>query len=388
MINCMNEVKAHSHLSASSAHRWFNCPGSVGLSKLMPPQPSSPYAEEGTLAHSWLEYKLHKSLLAKEIEKPAGELTEEMEEAIDVAVNYIGDKFMFATENNILIEGRFDLSYIHDGMFGTADFSGITPEGDLYVIDYKHGKGVVVDIEDNKQLLFYAVGAVNHFDVAPDTKVTMVIIQPRAMGQAVKEWCLTAGEIHDWTNILMEKAKEADQDNATLSPGKWCKWCPAQSRCPAMAKDMFGSVAKISIADIKKRELPKVELLTKEELINIIDNKEIIESWLEACYGYLQGAAIAGETVPGYKLVERKGHRKWSNPDEVIKEFSSLGEELYVQKPKELKSPAQLEKLKGIDKKSIASLAFTPTLGLTLVSEEDKRDAVAGVNADQMFLKC
>lgn len=382
------EVKAHSHLSASSAHRWFNCPGSVGLSKLMPPQPSSPYAEEGTLAHAWLEYKLHKSLLAKEIEKPAGELTDEMEEAIDVAVNYIGDKFMFATEESVLIEGRFDLSYIHEGMFGTADFSGLTPEGDLYVVDYKHGKGVVVDIEDNKQLLFYAVGAVNHFDVAADVKVTMVIIQPRAMGKAIKEWTITAGEIHDWTNILIEKAKEADQDNAPLKAGQWCKWCPAQSKCPAMAKDMFSSVAKIPVSEIKRRELPKPELLSKEDLINIIDKKDIIESWLEACYGYLQGAAVAGETIPGYKLVQRTGHRKWSNNEEVIKEFGSLGDDIYVIKPKELKSPAQLEKLKGIDKKSIAALAFTPNLGVTLVPEEDKRAAVAGVSADQMFSKC
>lgn len=382
------EIKAHSHLSASSAHRWFNCPGSVGLSKLMPPQPSSPYAEEGTLAHAWLEYKLHKSLLAKEIEKPAGELTDEMEEAIDVAVNYIGDKFMFATEESVLIEGRFDLSYIHEGMFGTADFSGLTPEGDLYVVDYKHGKGVVVDIEDNKQLLFYAVGAVNHFDVAADVKVTMVIIQPRAMGKAIKEWTITAGEIHDWTNILIEKAKEADQDNAPLKAGQWCKWCPAQSKCPAMAKDMFSSVARIPVSEIKRRELPKPELLSKEDLINIIGKKDIIESWLEACYGYLQGAAVAGETIPGYKLVQRTGHRKWSNNEEVIKEFGSLGDDIYVIKPKELKSPAQLEKLKGIDKKSIAALAFTPNLGVTLVPEEDKREAVAGVSADQMFSKC
>lgn len=382
------EIKAHSHLSASSAHRWFNCPGSVGLSKLMPPQPSSPYAEEGTLAHAWLEYKLHKSLLAKEIEKPAGELTDEMEEAIDVAVNYIGDKFMFATEESVLIEGRFDLSYIHEGMFGTADFSGLTPEGDLYVVDYKHGKGVVVDIEDNKQLLFYAVGAVNHFDVAADVKVTMVIIQPRAMGKAIKEWTITAGEIHDWTNILIEKAKEADQDNAPLKAGQWCKWCPAQSKCPAMAKDMFSSVARIPVSEIKRRELPKPELLSKEDLINIIGKKDIIESWLEACYGYLQSAAIAGESIPGYKLVRRTGHRKWSNNEEVIKEFGSLGDDIYVIKPKELKSPAQLEKLKGIDKKSIAALAFTPNLGVTLVPEEDKREAVAGVSADQMFLKC
>lgn len=384
----MNEIKAHSHLSASSAHRWFNCPGSVGLSKLMPPQEPSKYAKEGTLAHSWLEYKLHKALFGEEIEKPQGELTEDMEEAVDVALNYIGDKFMFAKKQDMLIEGRFDLSYIHEGMFGTADFSGMTPDGELFVIDYKHGKGVVVSIEDNKQLLFYSVGAVNHFDVSADTKVTMVIIQPRAMGNPIKEQTLTAGEVHDWTNTLIEKANEADIENAPLKAGEYCKWCPAQGRCPTIAKEMFGSVVNIPVSEIKEMELMKPELLKKEDLINIITHKDMIESWLESCYTYMQGLAISGEDIPGYKIVRRTGHRMWSCEEQVKKEYEFLGDDIYIIKPKELKSPAQLEKLKGIDKKGLALMMFTPEIGVTLVPEADKREAVAGVNADQMFSKC
>lgn len=378
----MQETKAHSHLSASSAERWFNCPGSVALSKLMPPQPTSPYAAEGTLAHAWLEYKLQVSLFGKG-EKPEEEISEDMEEAVDVALDYITDRFIMSKESEILIEHKFDLSFIYKGMFGTADFCGLTSDGKLYVIDYKHGKGVVVDIEDNKQLHYYAVGAVNHFDVSADTDVCMVIIQPRAMGQVIKEQWKKAGEVHEWTNDLIAAATLADSDNAPLKEGSHCKWCPAQARCPAMADKFFSGVAKIEAKNLKTAEFPKPELLTKEELINIIQHKDIIESWLESCYGFLHTAAEHGEIIPGYKLVKKKANRKWRDEARVIKEFESLGEAIFAE-PK-LKSPAQLEKLKGIKKEVLADLIYTPDTGVTLVPDVDKREAVAGVSVDQMF---
>jgi hypothetical protein len=378
----VEEIKAHSHLSASSAERWFNCPGSVALSKQMPPQPSSSFAAEGTLAHSWLEYKLRVSLFGKG-EKPEEEMSDDMEEAVDIALDYIIDKFMLADEDNILIEHRFDLSYIFKGMFGTADFCGLTPDGKLYVIDYKHGRGVVVNIEDNKQLHYYAVGAVNHFDVSANTDVCMAIIQPRAMGQNIKEQWKKAGEVHEWTNELIEAAKLADSENAPLKEGSHCKWCPALPRCPLVADKFFTEVAKIEANELSVKEFPKPEFLTKEELINIIDKKELIESWLDSCYGYLNQAAKNGEEIPGYKLVKKKSYRKWVDEAQVIKEFEYLGEAIYAE-PK-LKSPAQLEKMKVIDKAVLADLIYTPDSDTTLVPDVDKREAVAGVSVDQIF---
>ena len=395
----MNEVKAHSHLSASSAERWFNCPGSVSLSKLMPPQPTSPYAVEGTLAHSWLEYKLQVALFGKG-EKPLEEMSEDMDDATDIALDYIADKFMFADKENVLIEHRFDLSFIYEGMFGTSDFCGLTTDGKLYVIDYKHGKGKVVSIEENHQLHYYAVGAVNHFDVDADTDVCMVIIQPRAMGQSIKEQWKKAGEIHDWTNELIAAAKLADTDNAPLKEGEHCRWCPAQAKCPKIAEKLFSTITigtdteneknpkETILANIEvPKELSKPELLTKEQLINIISNRDIIESWLDSCYVFLQSAAERGETIEGYKLVKRKANRKWVSESEVVKEFGVLGS-LIFDEPK-LKSPAQLEKLKvmtSAQKEVLASLMFVPDTGVVLVPESDKREAVAGVSVDQMFL--
>ena len=52
----------HAKLSASSAFRWINCPGSVALADQLPAPGSSAYADEGTLAHALAELKLRKFL--------------------------------------------------------------------------------------------------------------------------------------------------------------------------------------------------------------------------------------------------------------------------------------------------------------------------------------
>ena len=47
----------HARCSASAAHRWINCPGSVALSDQCPDPGSSSYADEGTVAHNLAELK-------------------------------------------------------------------------------------------------------------------------------------------------------------------------------------------------------------------------------------------------------------------------------------------------------------------------------------------
>lgn len=384
-------MKAHATLSASSAERWFNCPGSVRMIKDIPPQESSPYAIEGTNAHAMLEWKLKQALFGEvedcpEFMKTDESLPDDMEDAVDFALEYIQDKFLFPFKSDALLEHRFDLSFIYEGMFGTCDFCGIAQDGTLYVIDYKHGKGVSVDIKDNKQLHYYAVGAVNHFNVGPDVDVKMVIIQPRVFGAKIKEQTKKASEIHAWIDDLVSAAVATEEDNAPLVPGEaQCKWCPAAAQCPAMKDKFFNEVAKIEETQNLQGKLPQPELLPIEVLVDILKNKDLVESWLSSCYSFVLNAAQRGEEIPGYKLVQKTGNRKWSDEERVKKEFESFGEDLFEVKPKKLKSPSQLEKLKGIDKKRLKELTFNPITGVSLVTGEDDRPSAAGVSVSEMF---
>ena len=50
-------MSKHAYLSASSSHRWLSCPPSARLCAETPDQ-ASPYAKEGTDAHTLCEYKV------------------------------------------------------------------------------------------------------------------------------------------------------------------------------------------------------------------------------------------------------------------------------------------------------------------------------------------
>lgn len=80
----------HALLSASSSHRWLNCPPSVRLSESYEDKGSS-YAAEDTDAHALCEHKL-KTILSIPSKDPTENLTyysEEMEECANGYAAYI-----------------------------------------------------------------------------------------------------------------------------------------------------------------------------------------------------------------------------------------------------------------------------------------------------------
>ena len=174
----------HALLSASSAHRWLNCPPSAKLSSTYQ-DTSSEFARQGTDAHSLCEYHLQKAL-GMLAEDPTENLTfynQEMEECAQGYAAYVMEQVEKAKQTcsdpMVLIEQRLDFSrYVEEG-FGTGDCV-IISDGTLSVVDYKHGVGVLVSAEDNPQMMCYALGALELFDGIYDIDtVSMTIYQPR-----------------------------------------------------------------------------------------------------------------------------------------------------------------------------------------------------------------
>ena len=193
----------HATLSASSSHRWLNCPPSARLCEAYEDK-GSDYAAEGTEAHALCEYQLKQSL-GIPAENPIENLSwynTEMEDCAAGYAAYVVELLEAAkqtcTDPVVLIEQRVDFSrWVKDG-FGTADCILIA-DGVLNIVDYKHGKGVRVSAEKNPQMILYALGSLEIFDGIYDLEsVRMTIFQPRLSNISVSEMSQT--DLLEWAD--------------------------------------------------------------------------------------------------------------------------------------------------------------------------------------------
>lgn len=394
-------MAAHAKLSPSAASRWINCPGSVALCATLPTPPSTFYADEGTAAHALAErciiekcdaikYKgWYIKLSEKWGESPiflspltcinleGFEVTSEMVEAVQTyldALREIGQP--------IIPEARLSLEHVWPGTFGTCDAQiHDGPNGTLYVWDYKHGAGVLVAPDENTQAMLYAEAALHALkDKSWVKKIVIGIVQPRHRNGGVMTWETTPGYIEDWIKGTVKPAALATtKKDAPLVPGdKQCRWCAAKAICPALLGQSL-EVAKVAFKDIIPSETPTLVFpnpmdMTPLERAKVATLLSALDDYKDSFFQYLQELAEKGENTPGWKLVRGRANRRWRSEELIVNQLEPiLGDLLYEKK---LKSPAAVEKLKGIDKKALCQLWETPEGKLTLAPESDKRQAV------------
>lgn len=351
----MATPEKHALLSASSAHRWLNCPGSVSLTKDMPDTVSE-YAEEGRLAHALAELKLRKYFLEamgprtyntryNKITRDA-HFQREMDRCTDDYLDYIKDiANSLPGKPFVAVEQQVDFSEFVPEGFGTADCLLIYGH-DLYVNDYKHGKGVPVDAKDNPQMLLYALGAVMAYkDLCDIQTIHMTIIQPRAGG--IKEATVTRDELMDWAVFtLRPKARKAYEGCEEFHSGDWCRFCKARAVC----RENSGAVS--AVEDFGGKLPP---LLSDAEVGQVLACIDPLIKYAEAVKAYAQDTILKGGEIPGWKLIEGRGSRAWDDQTAAFEAIKAAGIDealLYERKP--LSAPA-LEKALG--KKTFESVA-------------------------------
>jgi hypothetical protein len=394
-------MAAHASLSPSAAPRWINCPGSVALCATLPKAPSTFYADEGTAAHALAErcilekvdadrYKgWHIKLSEKYGEgatflnpltckKMEGfEVDSGMIEAVQIYLDALREPGL-----PIIPEQRLSLEHIWPKTFGTCDAQiHDVKAGILYVWDYKHGAGVLVDPEENAQAMLYAVGALHAItDKSWVKKVVIGIAQPRHRSWRNEPWETTPAYLEDWVKTVVKPAALATtKKDAPLNPSdKACRWCNAKAICPALLKNAL-DVAQVAFADIMPAEVPTLVMpnpanMSPDDRAKVATLLTALDDYKTSFFQYLQELAEKGEQTPGWKLVRGRANRKWKSEDLVTTTLEPiLGDLLYDRK---LKSPAGIEKLKGIDKQALAQLWETPEGKLTLAPVSDKRQAV------------
>jgi len=397
-------VAKHSPISASTAHRWFACPGSVELSKSAPPQKQSVYALQGSAAH-WVIEQILKTDKPIDIYSFVGKIYKDEDLEYEIQEDDIDSCLVFVELINevrgsakyiLHSEAKLDLSCIYPVLAGTAD--AILIESNLKrlkVYDYKHGSGVPVNVENNKQLLYYALGAINY--VCDKHKIDYLsvlgwgqtfkeveisIVQPRCRHKdgAVRSWVVPSDVLDAFAAELKEKAAATADKKAPLVTGSHCRFCPALAICPAFTNQTF----ELAQADFKavsspvNLNLPAPQALTKPEIAKILNFADMISEWLKAVEAHALSVMEHGEEMPGFKLVKKRSNRKWIDESETAATLSMVlqDEEMYK---KSLLSPAQMEKTLGKKRKGmIETLVMVPESGNTIAPEHDPREPVKG----------
>lgn len=336
----------HAKLSPSGAKKWMTCAGSHALES----------AEEFVERFYSVEF------------------TEEMAEYTQVYVDAVRArveeyKLAGAVEVILLVEQRLPIGHItgEQGATGTGDavIIAVWLDGTALVDvgDLKTGMGVEVEAEGNGQLQLYALGALEEYGLLYEiTRARMTIYQPR-LKAVPSEWERSVEELQAFGEEARTAARLAHTakkhlenwingpDYSYLVPGEHCRtaFCNARATCPKLAQFVEENVgADFDVIVEKPQEYINASALHCADTALSIRMRavDLIEDWCRAVRAEVERRLLAGQPVPGYKLVQgKRGARAWSDENAVEETFKSMRlkhDEMYSYK---LVSPTTAEKL-------------------------------------------
>jgi hypothetical protein len=439
-------MAAHAKKSASGAKRWLNCPGSIEMTDRLPSshrRRSSEPAMLGTSAHGLGEHCLTAGLRTSrgfigqaigldaqedahvlspdETRLELGEsydgspyhrvfpIDDDMAAAVDVYLETVWGIFDSLPGSELMVEKRFDLTWLREDMFGTGDATIFEFMGRIYVIDYKHGQGVTVEVVDhdgtpNVQEMYYGLGLAEEVEWLFED-MELIIVQPRKEHPdgPVRSVVVTKSELKEFMRHLAAGSDMVETARANpeqhLQPGDWCGFCPVAPTCPALI-DMAQHTAAMDFADEPyDLEVPEVDVDHMARIGQILRWTPKIDSFLRATAALAERLQMQGIPVPEQKLVRGRANRRFNIPsDDVVARVVAAGvEESRLFTDPKLKSPAQVEKLskeakavvQGVKNKKhdptdplspywlVEPIAVKGEGKITMVHESDPREAVA-----------
>lgn len=375
--------REHALLSASSAHKWLNCTPSARLEDKLP-DTAGAAAAEGTLAHSLCELKLTKiftdqNMTTRTYNSRLKKLKEdslyqpEMDRFTDEYVEYVKEiAFSMPAAPTMMVEKRLDYSAYAPEGFGTGDC--VMLQGtELHIVDFKYGKGVPVKAEGNPQLALYALGALAEYGfIYPVEKIVLHIVQPRISN--IDRWETTVEEITAWGGWVKERAELAYKGEGEFHEGTWCDscFCKIAGTCRHRAEK---HLQLMETAMGKDNLVTDHSTLSDEEIGAILKKAQFLASWVKKLESYAQNRLLEGGQIPGWKLVEGRSNRTFTDTEAAFGAIVEAGYDralLYEEKPITL---TEAEKL--VDKKVwdtvAASYVVKPQGKPTLVPADDKR---------------
>ena len=366
------ELAKHAFLAASASDRWLHCPPSAKLCAQEEDQ-GSPYAQQGTDAHELCQYLLEKGL-GRDVKDPTEDLTwydAEMREAAEGYASFVlgqvEEAKALCPDPMVCVEQTVDFSKWVEHGFGTAD-ALIVADDLLYITDFKYGVGCLVsasgeDGTGNSQLKCYALGALdmfgNLFDIERSRRS---IYQPRR--ENIDTFALTKADLLKWADeVLAPIAKLAYEGQGEFEAGDHCQFCKVKATCRKRAEYAM---------ELARYEFAEGPTLEPDEIAEILPQIDTLVRWADDIKKYALNQALAGVKFPGYKLVEGRSNRKYTDEAAVARIVTEAGYDPYE---KTLLGITAMSKQLGKSKfeERLGGLVIKPQGKPVLVSKSDDR---------------
>lgn len=353
--------------SPSGAEGWFACAGRIVMEAPFPDN-GNEFSDDGTARHTavaeclthgtrnvaeWVGQKVAVGL--KTVTYLADWVAEDQD--------YVDTIRSLAEGGDLFVERVVNFEAFTDvkgDSFGTADAIILKPLPDgtheLIVADRKTGYHEV-DVERNKQLRLYALGAYDEYRLVYDISRVRLIIHQRS----AREWDCS---IEDLLAFAQEaRSRAITVQNAVAMHGKvdqaeWeatflnqqptedaCRYCKAMATCPSMQRTVQETVGR-DFDEVHEMVPPGIGRYDAAQLAKNMAACGLIEDWIKAVRAEVERLLLAGEEVPGFKLVLGKaGARAWKDAEEAEKQLKAM--RLKVEEMYDLKviSPTSAEKL-------------------------------------------
>ncbi len=387
---------AHAVLGASGAARWLACPGSIALSDGLK-RIASQYAAHGSVAHDIAAKLLSGTTMSPGRYSHDGfefDITDDdfayINQYVDECRGLAGNQHYFI-ETPVTLEGLFPVNKCPVPLFGTCDFAVIRKDV-LVVRDLKYGAGVPVYAKHNPQLMYYALGMFFSLTTAERNDIEWIdmgIVQPRIDFTDLKGnpqiWICHVLELLQWGyNTLKPGVERIVNGDQTLNTGEHCQFCPALHVCPKV-KDIVTEVLGMDVT-AKTGKLMDTKDLSPDQKAKVLERKQLIYSWVRAVEQHAVADMEEGQTVPGFKLVDKIGYRAWKDEAVVREALSAIDPDLLNEiSEQSLISPTQVEKRFKARYASLKPFVHKPVTGITYAPVTDRRPEVKRAPASDAF---
>lgn len=365
----------HAYLSASASHRWLACPPSAKLCANILDQ-ASEYAQQGTDCHELCAYLVEKAL-GKDVIDPTENLTyydAEMQNCAEEYRNYVLEQIEaakeFCKDPQVMIEQRLDFSRWVENGFGTGDCVIVADEV-LQIIDYKHGLGILVSAGDdehggNSQMMCYALGALEVFgDIYDINQIKMTIFQPRR--DNISTYTISKKNLLKWADeVLAPTAQLAYVGKGKFNAGDHCTFCKVKATCRKRAEYNL---------ELAKYDFEMPATLDDTEIAAILEKVDEMISWGNDIKDYALQQAQSGVHFEGWKIVEGRSKRKYTDENAVADTVKDAGFDPYEKKLLGITAMSTLLGKKKFEE-LLGGLIYKPPGKPTLVPESDKRPAM------------